>query len=65
MTMTAERRLRHADIRLPMSGLREKVHPEHEHLGTHGKAKVACPKCKGRKVKQMISLFTAKTSRKS
>ncbi|PKN34799.1 MAG: zinc ribbon domain-containing protein [Deltaproteobacteria bacterium HGW-Deltaproteobacteria-19] len=34
-------------------------------ISEHGKAKVACPKCKGRKVKQMISLFTAKTSRKS
>ena len=34
-------------------------------ISDHGNVKVACPKCKGRKVKQMISLFTAKTSRKS
>jgi putative FmdB family regulatory protein len=31
----------------------------------HEKAKVTCPKCKGKKVKQLISLFTTKTSRKS
>ena len=31
----------------------------------HEKAKVTCPKCKGKKVKQVISIFTAKTSRKS
>ena len=31
----------------------------------HEKAKVACPKCKGKKIKQLISLFTTKTSRKS
>jgi putative FmdB family regulatory protein len=31
----------------------------------HDKAKVTCPKCKSKKVKQRISLFTAKTSRKS
>lgn len=29
------------------------------------KAKVVCPKCKSEKVKQLISIFTAKTSRKS
>ena len=33
--------------------------PEHE------KTKVSCPKCKGKKVKQSISTFTTKTSRKS
>jgi putative FmdB family regulatory protein len=31
----------------------------------HGKAKAACPKCKGKKVKQVISTFITKTSRKS
>jgi putative FmdB family regulatory protein len=31
----------------------------------HDKGKVTCPKCKSKKVKQQISLFTAKTSRKS
>jgi putative FmdB family regulatory protein len=31
----------------------------------HEKSKVTCPKCKSKKVKQLISLFTAKTSRKS
>lgn len=31
----------------------------------HEKAKVACPKCKSKKVKQQISTFTTKTSRKS
>ncbi len=31
----------------------------------HEKIKVTCPKCKSKKVKQRISLFTAKTSRKS
>jgi putative FmdB family regulatory protein len=31
----------------------------------HEKGKVTCPKCKSKKVKQLISLFTAKTSRKS
>ena len=31
----------------------------------HDKGKAACPKCKSKKVKQQISLFTAKTSRKS
>jgi putative FmdB family regulatory protein len=29
------------------------------------KAKATCPKCKSKKVKQQISIFTAKTSRKS
>jgi putative FmdB family regulatory protein len=29
------------------------------------KTKVSCPKCKGKKVKQSISTFTTKTSRKS
>jgi len=31
----------------------------------HEKGNVKCPKCKSKKVKQIISLFTAKTSRKS
>ncbi len=34
-------------------------------LKEHEKAKVTCPKCKSRKVKQLISVFMAKTSRKS
>ncbi|MBN1613624.1 MAG: zinc ribbon domain-containing protein [Deltaproteobacteria bacterium] len=34
-------------------------------MSEHEKGKVACPKCKSKKVKQQISLFTAKTSRKS
>jgi putative FmdB family regulatory protein len=31
----------------------------------HEKANVKCPKCKSIKVKQLISVFTTKTSRKS
>ena len=31
----------------------------------HEKNKVICPKCKSKKVQQQISIFTAKTSRKS
>lgn len=34
-------------------------------LREHEKTKVTCPKCKSKKVKQQISIFTAKTSRKS
>ncbi|MFH1081516.1 MAG: zinc ribbon domain-containing protein [Pseudomonadota bacterium] len=34
-------------------------------IAEHDKAQVNCPKCKGRKVKQQISLFITKTSRKS
>jgi putative FmdB family regulatory protein len=34
-------------------------------ISEHDKSNVACPKCKGKKVKQDISLFTTKTSRKS
>lgn len=34
-------------------------------IADHDKAKVNCPKCKGGKVKQQVSLFIAKTSRKS
>ncbi len=34
-------------------------------ISEHGKTKVACPKCKSAKVKQSISVFTTKTSRKS
>jgi putative FmdB family regulatory protein len=29
------------------------------------KTKASCPKCKGKKVKQSLSTFTTKTSRKS
>jgi putative FmdB family regulatory protein len=31
----------------------------------HDKSKAICPECKSKKVKQQISLFTSKTSRKS
>ncbi len=34
-------------------------------MSEHGKTKVACPKCKSVKVKQQISSFQVKTSRKS
>jgi len=34
-------------------------------ISEHEKAKVACPKCKGKKVKQQISVFQVKTSKKS
>jgi len=34
-------------------------------IAEYGKAKVDCPKCKSKKVKQQISLFIIKTSRKS
>jgi putative FmdB family regulatory protein len=34
-------------------------------ISEHDKAKASCPKCKSRKVTQLISNFTAKTSRKS
>lgn len=34
-------------------------------ISEHEKTKVACPKCKGKKVRQLISTFTTKTSRKS
>ncbi len=34
-------------------------------ISEHGKGKIACPKCKSAKVKQRISTFTTKTSRKS
>ena len=34
-------------------------------ISEHDKAKPPCPKCKGKKVKQSISTFTSKTSRKS
>ena len=36
-----------------------------ERISEHGKSKPACPKCKGRNVKQQISTFQTKTSRKS
>lgn len=34
-------------------------------LAEHEKKKVSCPKCKSKKVKQQISHFMTKTSRKS
>lgn len=34
-------------------------------ISEHGKTKVLCPKCNGRKVRQLVTAFTAKTSRKS
>jgi putative FmdB family regulatory protein len=34
-------------------------------ISEHGKTKASCPKCKGKKVKQIISAFMTKTSRKS
>ena len=34
-------------------------------ISEHEKDKVTCPKCKSTKVKQSISPFTTKTSRKS
>ena len=34
-------------------------------ISEHDKVKPSCPKCKGKKVKQSISAFTSKTSRKS
>ena len=34
-------------------------------IAEHGKTKASCPKCKSKKVKQSISVFTSKTSRKS
>lgn len=34
-------------------------------ISEHEKEKVSCPKCKSKKVKQRISIFTAKTNRKS
>jgi putative FmdB family regulatory protein len=36
-----------------------------ERISEHGKSKPACPKCKGHKVKQLVSTFQTKTSRKS
>jgi putative FmdB family regulatory protein len=34
-------------------------------IAEHGNVKVLCPKCKNRNVRQLITAFTAKTSRKS
>lgn len=34
-------------------------------IAEHDQAKVNCPKCKSKKVKQQISIFITKTSRKS
>jgi len=34
-------------------------------IAEHDKKKVSCPKCKSKKVKQLLSSFSAKTSRKS
>jgi putative FmdB family regulatory protein len=36
-----------------------------QRISEHGTTKVACPKCKSAKVKQNISAFITKTSRKS
>ncbi len=36
-----------------------------QRISEHGSTKVVCPKCKSPKVKQTISAFTTKTSRKS
>lgn len=36
-----------------------------QNISAHGTTKVACPKCKSAQVKQRISLFTTKTTRKS
>lgn len=36
-----------------------------QRISEHGKTKVTCPKCKSGKVKQQISTFQVKTSRKS
>jgi len=34
-------------------------------MGGHDKARVACPKCKSRKVEQQLAAFFAVTSKKS
>jgi putative FmdB family regulatory protein len=34
-------------------------------IAEHDKVKVGCPKCKSKNVKQQVSLFLTKTSRKS
>jgi putative FmdB family regulatory protein len=34
-------------------------------MGEHEKGKTRCPKCKSKKIKQLMSAFMAKTSRKS
>jgi len=34
-------------------------------ISEHEKAKVACPKCQSKRTRQLVSSFTAKTSRKS
>lgn len=34
-------------------------------ISEHSATKVSCPKCKSKKVKQVISTFMTKTSRKS
>lgn len=34
-------------------------------ISEHDAGKVSCPKCKGKRVKQSVSAFTTKTSRKS
>jgi putative FmdB family regulatory protein len=34
-------------------------------ISEHDKNKASCPKCKGKKVRQSISAFMTKTSRKS
>jgi len=34
-------------------------------ISEHGRDTVLCPKCKDRKVRQLVTMFTTKTSRKS
>ncbi|MBN2283551.1 MAG: zinc ribbon domain-containing protein [Deltaproteobacteria bacterium] len=34
-------------------------------ISEHEKKKASCPRCKSKKVKQLVSVFNAKTSRKS
>jgi putative FmdB family regulatory protein len=63
----------------PSIGEKEKSMPTYEYkcrdckkkftliqsISDHGKTKVSCPKCKSTKVKKVISIFAAKTSKKS
>lgn len=62
-----------------LAGEKEKCMPTYEYkckdckkiftlvqsISDHGKTKVSCPACKGKKVKPVMSIFMAKTSRKS
>jgi putative FmdB family regulatory protein len=34
-------------------------------ISEHGKKQVVCPKCKGKKIKQQVTSFQTKTSKKS